>query len=421
MSKDKESTFKNPFYLQNSVTILLFFTAWGIWWSFFQIWLTSDLHFSGSQVGTIYSFNSAVTMVLMLAYGTIQDRLGIKKTLLVFCAILEILLGPFFQFVYAPLLKSHFFVGVVLGSVYLSAAFLSASPTFEAFIERMSRRYNFEYGQARAWGSFGYAVSALLAGFLFTIDPFLLFWVASGIGVVLLLIFLFAKPQNEEVIAKYENQTETGKEQTSPSMKEIFKVFKIGDLWKIIGFIVLSWTFYTVFDQQMFPAFFTHFFDTAAAGNHAYGILNSIEVFLESVMMGCAPIVMKKLGVRKTLFLGVFIMIIRIGGCGLVTNPLGVSLVKLLHAPETAFFTLAMFRYFTLHFDTRVSSTIYMVGFQIAAQIGQIVFSTPLGALHDKIGYNQTFLVISGIVLVAGIYAFFVLKKDDQGVAGQPL
>lgn len=138
-------------------------------------------------------------------------------------------------------------------------------------------------------------------------------------------------------------------------------------------------------------------------------------------MMGVVPVVMKKIGVRKVILLGCLIMIVRIGGCGLVTNPLGVALVKLLHAPETALFILGIFRYFTLHFDTRMSATIYMVGFQIAAQVGQIIFSTPLGALHDDIGYQSTFLVISGIVMVASIYAFAILKKDDQDVGGQPL
>ena len=58
---------------------------------------------------------------------------------------------------------------------------------------------------------------------------------------------------------------------------------------------------------------------------------------------------------------------------------------------------------------------------EIAAQVGQIIFSTPLGALHDSIGYQSTFLVISGIVCVASLYAFVILKKDDQQVDGQPL
>ena len=421
MSNLKKYT-ANPFYMSNSLMILLFFTGWGIWWSFFQIWLTTKQGFSGTQVGTIYSFNSAITLILMFVYGSLQDKLGIKKNLLIFCVAGEVCLGPFFTWVYVPLLKSNFIVGALIGSIYLSVAFLAASPTFEALAERMSRRFGFEYGQARAWGSFGYAVAALIAGFMFTLNAYLIFWIGSVFSIVLLLVLLFVKPENDTaIVTKYESKSDNQDVNNSPSLLEILSVFKMPDLWKIVIFISMSWTFYTVFDQQMFPEFFTTFFGTETAGQQAYGVLNSLEVFLESIMMGIIPIMMRKTGVRKSLLIGLVIMVLRIGGCGLVTNPLGVSIIKLLHAPETAIFILAMFRYFTLHFDTRISTTLYMVGFQIAAQVGQIIFSTPFGLLHDKIGYQPTFLIVAGIVFISAIYAFFVLKKDDQDVYGQPL
>ena len=44
MSNFKKYT-ANPFYMSNSLMILLFFTGWGIWWSFFQIWLTTKQGF----------------------------------------------------------------------------------------------------------------------------------------------------------------------------------------------------------------------------------------------------------------------------------------------------------------------------------------------------------------------------------------
>ena len=419
---DKLKAFANPFYRGSSAEILLFFAGWGIWWSFFQIWLTTKQGFSGSQVGTIYSFGSAVALVLMFVYGSIQDKLGMKKTLMYFLIACQVFLAPFFTWGYVPMLEANFYVGAMVGAVYLATAYLAACPVFEAVTERLSRRYSFEYGQARAWGSFGYAVSALLAGFLFTINPYLVFWTGSAVALVLLLVMIFVHPEKDAAVrAKYENQAESHKEDKSPSFGEIIGVFKILDVWKIIIFVIMSWTFYTVFDQQMFPEFFTQFFATPEEGQQAYGVLNSIEVFLEFVMMGLAPMLMKKIGIRKAILLSCLIMILRIGGCGLVTNPLGVAVVKLLHAPETALFVLAIFRYFTLHFDTRMSATIYMVGFQIAAQVGQIIFSAPLGALHDDIGYQNTFLVISGIVMVASLYAFAVLKKDNQDVGGQPL
>ena len=404
--------FSNPFYRTSSLEIMLFFAGWGIWWSFFQIWLTTKQGFSGAQVGTIYTFGSAVALVLMFVYGSLQDKLGVKKTLLIFMVSCQVLLAPFFTWVYVPMLESNFYVGAMIGAVYLAVAYLAACPVFEAVTERLSRRYSFEYGQARAWGSLGYAISALTAGFLFTINPYLVFWTGSAVSAVLLAILVFLKPENRE---------ERNKDAKSPSLKEIVSVFGILDLWKIIIFVILTWTFYTVFDQQMFPEFFTRFFATPEDGQQAYGILNSVQVFLEFIMMGLVPILMRKIGVRRALLLGCLIMVCRISGCGIASTPLGIGLIKLLHAPETALFVLAIFRYFTLHFDTRVSATLYMVGFQIAASVGGIIFSVPLGSLRDNIGYQHTFLIIAGIVLCASVYAFFILKKDDQDVEGQPL
>lgn len=413
---------RNPFYRAGSLEILLFFAGWGIWWSFFQIWLTTKQGFTGAQVGTIYTFGSAVALVLMFVYGSIQDKLGLKKHLLMVMVGCQVLLAPFFTWVYVPMLAANFYVGAMVGAVYLSVAYLAACPVFEAVTERLSRRYSFEYGQARAWGSFGYAMSALAAGFLFTINPYLVFWTGSAVSAVLLAILVLLKPEKrEENIQRYENCEERNKATKSPSFREIISVLGIGDLWRIIIFIILSWTFYTVFDQQMFPEFFTRFFPTPEDGQQAYGILNSVQVFLEFVMMGLVPILMRKIGVRRALLLGCLIMVCRIGGCGLASTPLGIGLIKLLHAPETALFVLAIFRYFTLHFDTRVSATLYMVGFQIAASVGGIIFSVPLGSLRDTIGYQHTFLLIAGIVFSATLYAFFILKKDDTDVAGQPL
>lgn len=86
----------------------------------------------------------------------------------------------------------------------------------------------------------------------------------------------------------------------------------------MIIFVVFSWTFYTVFDQQMFPDFYTSFFADPATGQHAYGILDSFQVFLEVLMMDVVPIIMRKVGAPNTLMLGVTIMFLRISLCGLL-------------------------------------------------------------------------------------------------------
>lgn len=413
---------KNPSYLQSSTTMLLFFASWGVWWSFFQLWLTSEhngLGLSGSAVGTIFSINSIASLVLMFLYGTIQDKLFIKRHLLIFNAILATLIAPFFIFVYAPLLQSHFIVGAWIGAIFLSAAYLSAVGVLEATTERFSRVFGFAYGQARAWGSFGYAISALLAGFLFVKDPRLNFIGGSLIGICLLLDLLFWRPKEERAALKAIDELKS--DDATPKLKDMVGLLKIKVLWQIIFFVMFSWTFYNVFDQQMFPEFYTSLFSSNAVGQQTYGTLNSIQVFVEALMLGLVPLLMKKIGVRKTLLLGTAIMCLRIGLCGFITDPIVISGVKMLHSLEVPLFVLSIFRYFTLHFDTKLSATLYMIGFQIAAQVGQVILSTPLGILRDNMGYSMTFKIIAFIVLLTGIYGFFIIKKDNEFVNGQPL
>lgn len=416
-SQNSFKLFKNQSYLQMSLVLMLFFASWAIWWSFFQIWLTSEsngLGLSGSSVGTIYSTNSLVTLILMFFDGVFQDKLVIKRTLLIFCSTLSVLVGPFFVWFYGPLIESNFIVGLILGSLFLSAGFLSSAGIYEAVAERFSRFFNFKYGQARAWGSFGYAISALASGFLFVINPNLNFWLGSILGLFLLLILIFWKSKEEKTIGNADAETSV------PNLKDILMLLKVKDVWIIIIFIMFTWSFYTIYDQQMFPDFYTKLFSSPEVGQQMYGTLNSIQVFFEALMMAVVPIIMIKFGVKKTLILGVTVMFFRIGLSALFNDPIIISFVKMLHALEVPLFTLPMFRYITLHFDTKFSATLYMIGFQIAAQIGQVILSTPLGILRDNIGYDKTFLVIIAIVFITGVFATLQLKNDNQSIYGDP-
>lgn len=52
-----------------------------------------------------------------------------------------------------------------------------------------------------------------------------------------------------------------------------------------------------------------------------------------------------------------------------------------------------------------------MIGFQIAAQVGQVILSTPLGILKYRMGYSTTFREIAIIVLIVEIYGNLIMKK----------
>lgn len=103
------------------------------------------------------------TLVVMFFYGTIEDKLGLKRTLTILASAVMAGIAPFFIFVYEPLLRNSFGLGVAVGAFVMPMGYMAAAGLLEAFSERLSRTYGFEYGQARAWGSLGHAITALMS------------------------------------------------------------------------------------------------------------------------------------------------------------------------------------------------------------------------------------------------------------------
>ncbi|MFD2617519.1 MFS transporter [Terrilactibacillus laevilacticus] len=395
-------------YWFTSGYLFFFFVSWSVWWAFYAIWLNESLGLSGFQTGTLYSINSTVALIFMLIYGVIEDKLGTRKHLIWFQNILLIGTGPFLIYVYEPLLNSTFIVGAILGAIYLGAAFIGGVGLLESYTEKLSRKFHFEYGTSRMWGSLGYAIGALVAGIALGINPHLNFWLASAAGVLFFIINCFYKIEISE---------KEKKETSELDLKSIVKTFKLKKFWLFIVFLFGTSCIYTIYDQQLFPIFFTKHFPDAETGYHFYGYLNSFQVFLESAVMFVAPFIVNKLGAKRSLALAGMIMGSRIVGSAMVDSTIGLSMIKLLHGFETPLLVIAVFKYIARNFDSRLSATIYLIGFQISGQIGVIAFSSLIGSLYDRSGFNFTFITIGSVVFAFTIFSIFFLSNDKKKVA----
>ncbi|OTQ55639.1 oligosaccharide MFS transporter [Gilliamella apis] len=404
---------KNKNYWFSSGYLITFYAAWSLWWSFYAIWLKSKIGLSGEQLGVVYAANSAAAMFFMIFYGFIQDKLQIGKAVVTFQSIMMILIGPFLIYVYEPLLRQDFILGVCIGAPVLSAGFISGSALIDSFIERISRLCNFEFGPARFWGSFGYAAATLVAGLSFGIDPHINFWLASGVAAIYFTINLFFKPTQKLSVSNNTPQIIVPKPNI-PTISEILSLFALRKFWLFVVFIIGTFSFYTIYDQQLFPNFYTSFFEKEETGYKIYGYLNSFQVFLEASCMIIAPYFINKLGAKKSLLVAALVMICRIGLSASLDNVYLISLVKLFHAIEIPLFILAMFKYIVANFDARLSATLYLVGFNISSNLGVIVLSKPVGKLFDNHGYSTTFYILASIVLIISCIAIFTLSDNKQ-------
>lgn len=404
--------FGNSKYCYSSGYLLFFFAAWSLWWSFYAIYLKNKIGLSGSDLGMLYSVNQFFSMIFMIGYGFIQDKLGTKKTLIWLIGIVITLTGPFLIYVYEPLLVSNFKLAMVLGAIFFGVGYLAGYGLVDSFVEKISRRFNFEFGTARFWGCLGYAAGTFVGGIFFSINPHINFWCVSVMGVLFLAINLLFKTDDDagQVTRVESSQME------AITRQDFVTIFKDRQFWCFVVFVVGTWSFYNIYDNQMFPVFYAGLFEDPELAPRVYGYLNSLQVVLEAIGMALIPFVINRIGPKSALLLAGMIMTIRILGSALFTDVYVISFIKMLHALEVPLFIISVFKFSVANFDKRLSSTMYLVGFNIASSIGIILLSLPMGRLFDKVGYQSIFFIMAGIVVTTIVFGCATLSKKHHEV-----
>ena len=394
------------FYLL-SLMLYFFFISWAGCYSLLAVWLKEFFKLSGSEIGFAYAVFSVTALCLSPVYGMIQDKLILRRHLLTVIGVLLCLCGPYYIFVVEPLLRMNVLVGGVAIGLYMGFAFNAGIGALESYTERFGRVAGFEFGHARTFGALGWASAVAITGILINIDPHYNFIISSVAGVIFLILLVLLNTANDyskKMLNNYESN-----DQKKASFSELGNLAKHGGFWAVIIYVVGS-SIYGVYDQQ-FQVFFVSKFEDAAEGTRMYGFLNSSQVFLEAACTFAAPFVVNKIGAKNGLLLAGTIMFIRIGGSGLVESPLAISAIKLLHAPEVPLVIVSFFKYITTRFNPALSSTIYLVAFIMVGQIISAALAPLAGFFYDSLGFGDTYLMMSGLVLVTTILSFFLLSN----------
>lgn len=290
MNKDSKK-----YYAILSALLFFFFFTWSSSFSLVSIWLNQYVGLKATDTGLIFSAISLIALCAQPLYGFIQDKLGLRKNLLLVIAILLILSGPFFLG-FASILRWNIFIGSIFGGLYVGMTFNAGIGVLESYTERVSRIRGFEYGRARMWGSLGWASATFVAGHNINIDPNYNFVMASISGVVFLILLALLKTGKSDAF----NQLEHGKT-SGITVKDALNLLSLPRFWALILFVIGTCV-YGVYDQQ-FPVFFSSQFATLQQGNEMYGYLNSLQVFLEAGGMFIAPFLVNKIGAKNGLLL----------------------------------------------------------------------------------------------------------------------
>ena len=397
-----------------SLMMYFFFISWAGCYSLLAVWLKEFFKLSGSEIGFAYAVFSVTALCLSPVYGMLQDKLILRRHLLAFVGVLLCLAGPYYIFIVEPLLTINVIFGGIAIGLYMGFAFNAGIGALETYTERFGRVAGFEFGHVKTFGALGWATAVAITGILINIDPHYNFIISSIAGVIFLALLVFLNTANsysKNMLENYETN-----DQQKASFKELGRIAKHGSFWALIIYMIGA-SIYGVYDQQ-FQVFFVSKFEDAAEGARMYGFLNSTQVFLEAAFTFAAPFIVNKIGAKNGLLLAGAIMFVRIGGSGLVDTPLAISAVKLLHAPEVPLVIVSLFKYITTRFNPALSATVYLVANVMVCQIISAALAPVCGYFYDTIGFGDTYLLMSALVLVSTVLSVFLLtNKTLEGTS----
>ena len=396
---------KNRNYFALSAVSFLHLFAWSAAMSFFAIWLGQHLGIGATKTGLLYSANALAALCMQPVLGFISDKIGLKKTLLFTILIILLLIGPFFIYIYGPLLVSNFYLGAILGGIYLGFIFNAGYGVIDSYINKVSIKYGFEYGRARMWGSFGCAAATYTTGSAMNINPNLAFLSASLAALIAIICLSMAKVEISDVEMKKAN---------SVSLKDIKHLLQNKDFLFLLFFMIGVGCVYDVYDQQ-FGVYFVSQFESQAEGNRWFGDLGAIQTFFEAIFLFVTPVIANKLGAKRTLILAGTIMSIRIIGSSLEWGPLWIAAVKCIHSFEKPLFLVGQFKYISKNFDLRLSASIYL-GCLCTSSICASIFSPLFGSMYESIGFSQSYLYIGIVAGICTLISQKLLISDNKRV-----
>ncbi|QBX68305.1 MFS transporter [Serratia quinivorans] len=393
----------------NFIYFMLFFFFYyfimSAYFPFFPIWLSDINHLTKTENGMVFSFIALFAIIFQVAFGLISDKLGLRKHLLWAIVTLLILFAPFFIYVLAPLLQYNIYAGALAGGLYLGFVFSGGAGAVEAYIERVSRTNRFEYGKVRVSGCVGWAICASITGLLFSINPNITFWIASGFGVVLAVLLIFSRPQPNQTAQVMDK---LGANQREFSLAMALELLKMPRFWAFLLYVIGVASIYDVFDQQ-FANFFKSFFSSPQRGTEIFGFVTTGGELLNACIMFCAPFIINRIGAKNALLVAGAIMSVRIIGSSFASSGIEVILLKTLHMFELPFLLVGTFKYISSVFDPRVSATLFLIGFNLSKQLSGVVLSAWVGRMYDSVGFHQAYLILGLITTTFTVISYFTL------------
>lgn len=384
-----------------SLYIFFIFAALGTLINFLPLYY-DEIGFSGVQISTINVLGSAALILVAPQIGLVADRAKSKHlVLLAGVLIFAFSLGSI------PLLKS-FIPILLLWIIYrtISGPLYSTSENISYSVAaKTSEKGNSSFGSIRLWGSIGYALAVLLAG-----------WIYQKYGIkantVFFIVMIAISISTLLLTSKSVLDLEEEKHEEKLSLNAILKLI-VSHRYLFFMALALALSDPT---QDGIRSFEPIYMSNLGLEAGMIGLANMLSAIGEVPFMIYADRIIRKFGIRNMiLFVFVFDILRRLAVWFFPTAEM-VFATSVITSFSFTFRLVSSVTLVNLTLPKNVTSTanafigvtMFSLGFMISNAIG--------GLIYDSLGNRYIYLMGAGFSLVSLILALYAGKNEPKFV-----
>ena len=338
-----------------------------------------------TEIGILTSIGAVVGLFAQPLWGLAGDRSKTKNKILIFCTLLSgltVWLVPWAGSMFWPLL---------LAMALFSMFQIAINPLSDAITLELSSKGVVRFSTIRTFGSVGYAVISVAAGWLFARHIDTIFMVTS-----LIMLGCFALSLGIPQVAGHQS----GKKKVK--LTEIFKSKPLMVLYAYT--LVLSttmgflWAFQAIYSKEQ------------GISMEVIGIGLAIGSFTQFPFMIFFQKIYDRFGIRNILLFSGLIHVLRWCLYSFSLTPFTYLLSWVLHGGTYIMFYMCLAEYVNRHVVKELKATGQMLNSVIQLSIGKIIGGMLGGLYAAKFGFHHSFVLLV-IIAAASTVLFYATCK----------
>ncbi len=388
----------------------------------FAIWLDKQVHLDALKIGEILAMKGLVAIFYKPLFGWLIDKNQLRPYVMYSLGILGLAAGPFFQYVYKPLLLTHnptlFYMAGLLGGIYFGYVVIAGGSAAWAYCARYILAHNGTEDKVSSASFAGWVIMGSAMAFVYTFSPLFGFYLASFSAVLMIVVLFTLKTK------PFNNLDTRGTSKNKFKFSDFKFLVKNLRFYVLILFALGIWVACSSSFAQLgrYNLYFWPADLQKTALRITYTIGFPLHVGIAIIMLKASgPI--KRLNPSRSLIvcsLGFVVCFILFGLAAKLHDSMGAdhympSLVLAMIVRQMAIFInpfipLVVLTYVNMSFNKKIVSSAFLVGFHFVSTLGGSFGAIAEGDMFKTQGWAGAYFELAIYVFVAAIVLAIIMK-----------